>query len=68
MMLQEDYIVTLSTRSFWQLRLKASSSDDAKEQAWDIWHRECPHPFENFGDDELIDVRARKAEASEVQS
>ena len=49
--------VTLITKSFFKGTVEAVSEEDAIEQTYHIWRTECPHPFEQCDDDELVDVR-----------
>ena len=52
--------VTLVVKSFFTGRVEAMSSDDAIEQTYRLWRTECPHPFDESDDSELVDVGAEE--------
>jgi hypothetical protein len=51
------YDVLLTTRSSWTGTIEAASPAEAVAVARQIWHSDCPHPFDRAGDDELDSVR-----------
>jgi hypothetical protein len=55
--------VRLITRSFYEGAVDAASADDAVELTYRIWRTECPHPFQQCDDDELMDVLATEAQS-----
>lgn len=56
----KSYDVVLVTKGFFAGTVDAVSEDDAIEQTFHLWRTECPHPFQQSDDSELISVTAQE--------
>lgn len=54
----KTFSVSLIAKSFYSGTVEALSEDEAIERTFQIWRTECPHPFDQSDDAELISVEA----------
>lgn len=52
----KSFDVTLITKGFLAGTVEAASVEDAIERTFHLWRTECPHPFEQSDDSELLSV------------
>lgn len=56
----KTFNVLLTTNGFLRGTVEAVSEEDAIKQAFHLWRTECPCPFEQLNDEELISVTAEE--------
>lgn len=56
----KSFDVQLITKGFFTGTVTAASEEDAIERTFHLWRTECPHPFQQSDDAELISVTAEE--------
>lgn len=54
----KSFDVHLITKGFFTGTVTAASEEDAIERTFYLWRTECPHPFQQSDDTELVSVTA----------